>query len=70
MATPTVERQRDALVGRRLKALTGAFDSFSVYLGDRLGGYGALAEGGPHPQQRALRARMAGAAGGGRQPDR
>ena len=46
MAPPTVEQQRDAFVGRLLQSLTGAFDVFSIYLGDQLGWYRALAEGG------------------------
>jgi len=33
-------------VGRLLKSVAGAFDVFSVYLGDQLGWYRALAEGG------------------------
>jgi SAM-dependent methyltransferase len=42
-----VEAQRDALVGRIFGATLAAMDLFSVYLGDRLGYYGALAAGGP-----------------------
>jgi ubiquinone/menaquinone biosynthesis C-methylase UbiE len=41
-----VER-RDALVGRLFDGLLGAMDLLNVYLGDRLGLYRALAEGGP-----------------------
>ena len=37
----------DALVERLFTASLGAMDLFSVYLGDRLGYYRALAEGGP-----------------------
>lgn len=37
----------DALAERLFGALIGAMDLFSVYLGDRLGFYRALAEGGP-----------------------
>jgi 2-polyprenyl-3-methyl-5-hydroxy-6-metoxy-1,4-benzoquinol methylase len=39
--------RRDALVERLFANAIGAFDLFSVYLGDRLGLYGALADGGP-----------------------
>ena len=45
MTTPTIDQQRDAFVGRLLQSLTGAFDVFSIYLGDQLGWYRALAEG-------------------------
>src|ERR671937_225262 len=41
-----VER-RDALVERLFMSAVGAFDLFSVYLGDKLGLYRALAEKGP-----------------------
>jgi 2-polyprenyl-3-methyl-5-hydroxy-6-metoxy-1,4-benzoquinol methylase len=37
----------DALVARLFEATLGAMDLFAVYLGDRLGYYRALAEGGP-----------------------
>ena len=39
--------RRDALVGRLFMDAVGAFDLFSVYLGDRLGLYRALADKGP-----------------------
>jgi 2-polyprenyl-3-methyl-5-hydroxy-6-metoxy-1,4-benzoquinol methylase len=39
--------RRDALVERLFTNAIGAFDLFSVYLGDRLGMYRALADGGP-----------------------
>jgi hypothetical protein len=39
--------RRDVLVGRLVGAVLGAVDLFNVYLGDRLGLYRALAEGGP-----------------------
>jgi 2-polyprenyl-3-methyl-5-hydroxy-6-metoxy-1,4-benzoquinol methylase len=39
--------RRDALVERLFANAIGAFDLFSVYLGDRLGLYRALADGGP-----------------------
>ena len=43
----SVVAQRDALVEQLLQSASGAFTMFSVYLGDRLGFYRALAEGGP-----------------------
>ena len=46
MPASAIEQERDAFVGRLLKSLAGAFDVFSVYLGDQLGWYRALAEGG------------------------
>jgi 2-polyprenyl-3-methyl-5-hydroxy-6-metoxy-1,4-benzoquinol methylase len=45
-ATPADER-RDALIGRLGQAILGTMDLFNLYLGDRLGLYRALAEGGP-----------------------
>ncbi|MGH2559778.1 MAG: SAM-dependent methyltransferase, partial [Thermomicrobiales bacterium] len=39
--------RRDALATRIFNATIEAMDLFSVYLGDRLGFYRALAEGGP-----------------------
>jgi SAM-dependent methyltransferase len=45
-AVATVEERRDALVGRLFEATLGAFDLLTVYLGDRLGLYAALAERG------------------------
>lgn len=44
---PAAEARRDALAGRLFEAALGAFDLQAVYLGDRLGLYRALAEGGP-----------------------
>src|SRR5258706_6827664 len=41
------ERSAEALVGRLLEASIGMMDIMSVYLGDRLGLYRALHEGGP-----------------------
>ena len=41
------EERRDALAGRLFEATLGAFELFSVYLGDRLGLYAALREHGP-----------------------
>ncbi|MEK6719543.1 MAG: class I SAM-dependent methyltransferase [Chloroflexota bacterium] len=43
---PEVE-QRDALVGRLFAASVGAFDLAVIYIGDRLGLYRVLADGGP-----------------------
>ena len=45
MADPAA--RRDALVERLFTDAVGAFDLFSVYVGDRLGLYGALADRGP-----------------------
>lgn len=42
-----VAQERDAFMERLLQSLAGTFDMFSIYLGDRLGYYRALAEGGP-----------------------
>ena len=51
MTTETVaakpEKTADALVGRLFEAGIGMFDLMSVYLGDRLGLYRVLHEGGP-----------------------
>jgi SAM-dependent methyltransferase len=47
MATPaTTEERRDALVERLFEATLGAFDLLTVYVGDRLGLYRALADQG------------------------
>jgi SAM-dependent methyltransferase len=46
MSTSSIEQERDAFVSRLLKSLGGAFDVFSIYLGDQLGWYRALADGG------------------------
>jgi SAM-dependent methyltransferase len=43
----TIEEQRDALVGRLFEAALGAMDLYSLYVGDRLGLYRALADSGP-----------------------
>lgn len=54
---PAAEARRDALAGRLFEAALGAFDLQAVYLGDRLGLYRALAEGGAaRPDQLAERA--------------
>ena len=47
MATPDAIERRDALGERLFLNAVGAFDLFSVYLGDRLGLYRALADRGP-----------------------
>jgi 2-polyprenyl-3-methyl-5-hydroxy-6-metoxy-1,4-benzoquinol methylase len=44
---PETERRPDELVGRLFAAGIGAFDLMSVYIGDRLGLYRALSDGGP-----------------------
>ncbi len=78
-AVPEIETRRDALVERLFNATLGAFDLYAVYLGDRLGLYRALASGGAltpvEPggggrDRRALRPRVARAAGRGRHPRR
>ena len=46
MATAATDQERDAFVARLLSSLAGAFDVFSIYLGDQLGWYRALADGG------------------------
>lgn len=49
MTDPTAshDARRDALAGRMFDAVLGALDLQAVYLGDRLGLYRALADGGP-----------------------
>lgn len=47
MASTTATERRDALVERLFAATIGAFDLCSVYVGDRLGLYRALAEADP-----------------------
>lgn len=42
-----VAQRRDALVGRLFQGLLGTLDLLTVYVGDRLGLYRALADGGP-----------------------
>ncbi|MEA2675526.1 MAG: hypothetical protein QOI92_2718 [Chloroflexota bacterium] len=46
-ASPRSERTPDALVGRLFEAGIGMFEVMSVYVGDRLGLYRALHDGGP-----------------------
>lgn len=45
--TPATQKSADALVGRLFEASLGMFDVMSVYLGDQLGLYRALRDGGP-----------------------
>ena len=53
------EKTADALVGRLVQASSGMFDVMSVYLGDRLGLYRVLHEGGPAaPGELAARSRI------------
>jgi len=47
MSTESIASQRDAFVERFLGFASGTFSLFSIYIGDRLGLYRALAEGGP-----------------------
>lgn len=42
-----IAQQRDAFIEKFFKDLSGTFSIFSIYIGDRLGLYRALAEGGP-----------------------
>jgi SAM-dependent methyltransferase len=46
-STDAVAGQRDAFIEKFLQSAAGAFSMFSIYIGDRLGLYRALAEGGP-----------------------
>ncbi len=57
-ATPLIEHTTDALVGRLFEASLGMFEIMAVYLGERLGLYRALRDGGP-----ATAAELAGRAG-------
>jgi 2-polyprenyl-3-methyl-5-hydroxy-6-metoxy-1,4-benzoquinol methylase len=57
----TRDRSSDALVGRLFEAGVGMFDIMSVYVGDRLGLYRALRDGGPAtPPELAARAGIDG----------
>ena len=47
MSPESIANQRDAFIERFLGFAAGTFSMFSVYIGDRLGLYRALAEGGP-----------------------
>ena len=42
-----IDSQRDAFIERFLQSASGTFSLFSIYIGDRLGLYRALAESGP-----------------------
>ena len=46
MSSHDIEAQRDAFVERLLQATSGAWDVFTIYMGDQLGFYRALAEAG------------------------
>jgi hypothetical protein len=46
MSIDAVASQRDAFIERFLQFAGGTFSLFSIYIGDRLGLYRALAEGG------------------------
>src|SRR6476620_12371450 len=47
MIADQADERRDALVGRLFEAVLGTMDLLNIYLGDRLGLYRALSEGGP-----------------------
>jgi SAM-dependent methyltransferase len=47
VTTTDANRERDRLIERLMRATGGMFEIFTTYLGDRLGLYRALAEGGP-----------------------
>ena len=47
MSADEIAGQRDAFIERFLQFTAGTFSLFSIYIGDRLGLYRALAEGGP-----------------------
>ena len=47
MSGEAIAGQRDAFIERFLQSAAGTFSLFSIYIGDRLGLYRALAEGGP-----------------------
>jgi 2-polyprenyl-3-methyl-5-hydroxy-6-metoxy-1,4-benzoquinol methylase len=47
MSADIVIQQRDAFIERLLQYAAGALNIFAIYIGDRLGLYRALAEGGP-----------------------
>src|SRR5687767_12451328 len=47
MPADSVTSQRDAFIERFFQFASGTFSMFSIYIGDRLGLYRALAEGGP-----------------------
>jgi SAM-dependent methyltransferase len=47
MSADSIAGQRDMFIERFLQFTSGTFNLFSIYIGDRLGLYRALAEGGP-----------------------
>lgn len=47
VADESLVEQRDAFIERLLQSASGAFTIFSIYIGDQLGFYRALADGGP-----------------------
>ena len=46
VATQTLDEERDAFVDRLLGSVSGLFDIFTIYIGDKLGYYEALARNG------------------------
>ena len=42
-----IAQEQDAFVERLLQSTSGTFDIFTIYIGDRLGFYRALAKSGP-----------------------
>jgi SAM-dependent methyltransferase len=47
MSADAITQQRDAFIEQFLQFASGTFNIFAIYIGDRLGLYRALAEGGP-----------------------
>ena len=45
VSAESIAGQRDAFIERFLQMASGTFSLFSIYIGDRLGLYRALAEG-------------------------
>ena len=52
ISAEAIAGQRDAFIERFLQSTAGAFSLFSIYIGDRLGLYRALAEAGPFTSAR------------------
>jgi uncharacterized protein YggL (DUF469 family) len=46
ISTDAIADERDAFIERLIKSTSGVFDIFTIYIGDRLGFYKALAEDG------------------------
>jgi hypothetical protein len=46
MSSEAIAQQRDAFIARFFGFASGAFNMFSVYIGDRLGLYRALSQNG------------------------